>query len=210
MIEVLSDQNEKNIERAANYIKAGKVIGFATETVYGLGASIYNEKAIDEIYRLKNRTLTKALIVHLGKISDVLKVAIDIPDDFYILAKFFFPGPLSVILKKRNDIAKNISLNDTVAVRMPNFPTTLKMINLIGFPIVGTSANISNEKNPISAQDVLNSFNNKIDLILDGGECLLKLPSTIIDLTQIPYKILRYGKISKEEIEEVLQKKIFT
>ncbi len=201
----LTDQNFKSLVK---FLKNSKVIAFPTETVYGLGAHMLKEKAIEKIYALKKREKNKALMVHIGSIEDVKKVAIEIPKDFYVLAKFFFPGPLTIILKKRQDVSSLISSSSTIAVRMCDNFYTQKLINLLGCPIVGTSANISNEKNSISAKEVLDIFSNKISAIIDTGICKIKIPSTIISLVQKPYKILRVGSISKDQISKVLSKNV--
>ncbi|NGX29434.1 MAG: Threonylcarbamoyl-AMP synthase [Candidatus Anoxychlamydiales bacterium] len=198
----LTDQNFKNI---VDYLNESKVIAFPTETVYGLGAHMFKEEAIEKIYTLKKRDKNKALIVHLGSIEDVKRVAIKIPNDFYILANRFFPGPLTIILKKNPKISSLISSDLTIALRMPDNYYTQKLINLLGSPIVGTSANISNRKSPVNAKMVLDAFLNKIPAIIDTGECELKIPSTIISLVEKPYKILRIGSISKEQIDKTLK-----
>ena len=198
----LSEQNLKNI---VDYLNESQVIAFPTETVYGLGAHMFKEEAIKKIYALKKRDKNKALIIHLGAIEDVKKVAIEIPNDFYVLANRFFPGPLTIILKKNPEISSLISSDSTIALRMPDNLYTQKIINLLGSPIVGTSANISNHKSPVSAKIVLDAFLNKIPAVIDTGECELKIPSTIISLVDKPYKILRTGSISKDQIDKVLK-----
>ena len=198
----LTYQNLKNI---VDYLEDSQVVAFPTETVYGLGAHMFKEDAIKKIYALKKRDKNKALIVHLGSIEDVKRVAIEIPNDFYTLANRFFPGPLTIILKKNPEISSLISSDSTIALRMPDNLYTQKIINLLGSPIVGTSANISNQKSPVSAKMVLDAFINKIPAIVDTGECELKIPSTIISLVEKPYKILRTGSISKDQIDIALK-----
>jgi L-threonylcarbamoyladenylate synthase len=200
------DLTDENLKKVAELMLNSKVVAFPTETVYGLGAHVFKDEAVKQIFVLKRRPENKPLIVHIGKIQDVEKVAIDIPIEFYILAKSFFPGPLTVILKKNPLISSYVSFDDTIAVRMPSSIPTLKLINFVNDPIVGTSANISSFKNPINAQDVKNTFLNKIDAIIDDGECLIKVPSTIIDLVNYPFKILRQGFISEDQILKALKK----
>lgn len=195
-----------DLENISKALKDGEVIAFPTETVYGLGALISNEEALKKIYLLKERPERKALIVHISKIEDVKKVAKDIPKIFYLLASHFFPGPVSFILKKRNDLSPLVSSYDTVAVRMPAHGLTLKLIDFLKEPIVGTSANISNEKNPVTFKDVLSAFGGKIHAIIDGGICPIGIPSTIIDLTD-GMKILREGFITIDQINAVLNLK---
>ncbi|MFA6118895.1 MAG: L-threonylcarbamoyladenylate synthase [Parachlamydiales bacterium] len=196
---------DRNLQKAAKLILESKIVAFPTETVYGLGAHVFDEGAIEEIFTLKQRPKNKSLIVHLGKIEDVDKVAVDVPDEFYLLAENFFPGPLTIILKKNSRVPSNVSSDSTIAVRMPDNIYTLKLINFVKDPIVGSSANISSEKNPVCADDVIKTFNNKIDVIIDGGECPLKVPSTIIDLVQKPFKILRQGSITQDQIDQVIK-----
>ena len=200
------DLCEQNLKNIAGYLSESQVIAFPTETVYGLGAHMFKEEAIKKIYALKKRDKNKALIVHLGSIEDVKRVAIEIPNDFYTLASRFFPGPLTIILKKNPEISSLISSDSTIALRMPDNYYTQKLINLLGSPIVGTSANISNQKSPVSAKMVIDAFFNKISAIIDTGECSLKIPSTIISLVDKPYKILRTGSISKDQIDKALKK----
>jgi len=199
----LTDENLKNI---VALLEKSKVIAFPTETVYGLGAHMFKEEAIKKIFSLKKRNKNKPLIVHISKIEDVKKVANEIPGDFYKLAKKFFPGPLTIILKKKDNISSLISSDSTIAVRMPDNPFTLKLIECLKSPIIGTSANRSNEESSISANNVLSIFSNKIAAIIDTGISKIKIPSTIISLVERPYKILRYGSISKDEIDQVLKK----
>ncbi|NGX63996.1 MAG: Threonylcarbamoyl-AMP synthase [Candidatus Anoxychlamydiales bacterium] len=199
-----TDLTDETLKQIAVLLENQNVVAFPTETVYGLGAHVFKEEAIEKIYTLKNRDRKKSLIVHISKIEDVKKVARDIPDAFYILAQKFFPGPLTIILKKKDTIPSIVSESSTIAVRMPNNIYTLKLIELLKEPIVGTSANISNAKNPISAKDVLDTFMGKIDAIIDSGICPIKVPSTIISLVD-SYKILRQGSISKDQIDSVLK-----
>lgn len=195
-----------NFEKIKNLFKEGHVIGFPTETVYGIGALFSKEDAINKIYLLKKRDKDKPFILHLAKPSDVENFAEDIPEDFYLLAKYFMPGPLTVILKKKKTLNKKFLL-DTIAVRVPAHGLTLKILDLLKEPIVGTSANISFKKNSLSAEEVKDIFFGKISSIIDGGRCSLGIPSTIVSLTDAP-KILREGFVQKEQIENVLQKKV--
>jgi len=199
-----NELTDEALKKAAGLLKDSKVIAFPTETVYGIGAHVFKADAIEKIYTLKNRPKNKGLIVHLGKIEDVKKVAIDIPKEFYILAKAFFPGPLTIVLKKKSQVPSIASNDSTIAVRMPDCEYTIKLINFVGNPIVGTSANISNEASPKSADDVIKSFENRLAAIIDAGICAIKIPSTIISLLDSPFQIIREGSISKEQIAKVL------
>jgi len=199
------DLTDVNLKKVVKLLLDSKLIIFPTETVYGLGAHVFKKEAIEKIYALKKRPKEKGLIVHLGKIEDVVKVAKEIPDEFYLLAEKFFPGPLSIVLKKNQNVPSNISKDSTIAVRMPDCIITIKLINLLQDPIVGTSANLSNKKSPTLVKAVMNDFLNKAAVIIDGGESKIKIPSTIISLVEKPYKILRTGFISEKQIKDVLK-----
>ncbi|MBI5346536.1 MAG: threonylcarbamoyl-AMP synthase [Chlamydiae bacterium] len=195
------------LKEIASGVQKGEIVAFPTETVYGLGASIFEEEAVKKIFTLKNRASNKGLIVHISKISDVNIVAEEIPEEFYVLAKAFFPGPLTIVLKKKKNVSSIISPDNTIAIRMPNHTTTLKLIDFVKCPIVGTSANISNESSLIDAMEVKKLFQDKIFAIIDGGISLLKLPSTILSVQGKP-QILRQGSIGKDEIQQVLKMKV--
>ena len=185
-------------------LKVGGLIIFPTETVYGLGASIYSDAGITEIYRLKNRPQNKSLSVHIGLLDQVTEVAQNIPTLFYKLARKFMPGPLTVVLEKKAGVSPLISQDGTVAVRMPNHLLFSRLITLCGFPIVGTSANLSGDKPLWNAQDAQKLFPDF--LTLDGGNCRFKEASTVISLLDSKVSILREGALSSEEIFSFLQK----
>jgi len=200
--------SEENIDffNIKKIFEKGGIIGFPTETVYGIGSLISNDEAIEKIYKIKKRDRKKSFIIHLARIEDVNKVAEEIPNEFYTLAKYFMPGPLTVILKKKKSLNKKSFPLDTVAIRVPAHGITLKFLKYLKEPIVGSSANISNEKSAISAKEVLNIFNGKISSVVDGGICPIGIPSTIVSLIN-GIKIIREGFVKKEQIELVLEKK---
>ncbi len=189
-------------------LENGEVIAFPTETVYGLGALISQNKAIEDIYALKKRLESKALTVHAGSLESVNMVAKDIPEDFYLLARHFLPGPLTVILKKNEKISSLISPYETIGFRIPAHKTALSLLKMLKEPIVGTSANISSCKSPVCANEVLDTFNEKISCIIDGGRCKIGVASTVLSLVG-EISILREGSITKEQIEKVLNKTVY-
>ncbi len=199
---------ESHWKAIASSLQKGEAIGFPTDTVYGLGVDIENSDAHRHLYRLKQRPQNKAFIVHMGKIEHVHLFAQDIPQDFYLLAKHFFPGGLTLVLPKKKNVLPTISDMDTIACRMPDHPLFLALIEYLQKPIVGTSANLSGEKNPLCAKDVLQSFNEKIPYILDGGSCPLQVPSTVLSLVEGEPLVYREGAVSIEKIEAVLNKKV--
>lgn len=199
-----SDDFETAVSAAVTALKAGKIAAFPTETVYGLGASVADEKAVLKIYEAKGRPLEKPLSILISSADDMEKVAEDIPDEAFLLAKRFWPGPLTIILKKRKDISDSITAGkQTVGLRVPAHPTALEIVRRAG-PLACPSANLSDSREPKSASDVLKDLSGRIDLLVDGGETAIQKPSTIIDLTVSPPKILRVGGLDAAEIEKVI------
>ena len=209
MSQFLSNCTASALTDAAANLLAGSLVAFPTETVYGLGATISNDEAIKKIYSLKQRPLEKALTVHLALLDQVHLVAQDIPEEFFLLHQCFLPGPLTLVLKKKSSVSKFVSSYDTVAIRIPSHPAALKFLRILKEPIIGTSANISSEKDPISAKELSENFHNKIECIIDGGICDVGVPSTILNLVG-EIKILRKGSISKSQIEKVLNREILS
>ncbi|MBS1538280.1 MAG: threonylcarbamoyl-AMP synthase [Bacteroidetes bacterium] len=197
------------IARAAELLRAGEVVGFPTETVYGLGACVFNEGAVRKIYTAKGRPQDNPLIVHIAETHDVSRVARDIPDEFYRLAESFFPGALTIILRRHSDVPAIVSAGlDTIAVRMPAHDIALGIITATGEPLVAPSANRSGKPSPTSAQHVLDDLNGKIAAVVDGGKCSVGIESTIVNILGETPMIVRPGVITQEEIERVLGKNV--
>lgn len=193
------------LEKALKIINNDGVIAFPTDTVYGLCCSAFSEKGIDEIYRIKGRENSKALIVMIPQNYNLECLVESVSDDAKKLIKEFWPGALTIIFKSKNIIPKNATGGlETVGVRIPNCQKAIDLLNFINIPLCTTSANISGEKSPISADEVFSFFNEKIPLIIDGGICNDQIPSTICDLSKDKMNILRVGSISKEKIEKIL------
>lgn len=189
-------------------LKNGKVVGLPTETVYGLGAGIYFESAINEIYQLKKRPKSNPLIVHVSSIEMIRELTLEIPESIEILIKKFTPGPISFLLKKNPAKVPNYitSNSDYVVVRIPNHPIFFKLIEQFKMPIAAPSANPYQMISPTSALHVNKYFENKIK-IFDGGTCKNGIESTIISPLDGEVVILRKGAISKLQIEKVLNGK---
>jgi L-threonylcarbamoyladenylate synthase len=195
------------IDRASELLRSGEVVGIATETVYGLGACIFNETAIRKIYVAKGRPQDNPLIAHIASLEDVSLVARDIPDEFYRLAEVFFPGALTVILRRNLNIPAIVSAGlDTIAVRMPDHEIALRIIAASGQPLVAPSANRSGRPSPTTAQHVLDDLSGRIAAVVDGGQCSVGIESTIIDILDETPMIVRPGSITREEIEQILGK----
>lgn len=193
------------IEQASELIRAGQVVAFPTETVYGLGANALDPRAVEKIFKAKGRPGDNPLIVHVSKTRDVDRLISELPPKARVLMEAFWPGPLTIIFKKSPIVPDKVTAGlNTVAIRMPNHPVALKLIDCCGFPIAAPSANRSGHISPTTAQHVLEDMEGRIPLILDGGKCSVGLESTVLDLTaQIPV-ILRPGGVTLEMLQEVL------
>ncbi|MBS3905251.1 MAG: threonylcarbamoyl-AMP synthase [Simkania sp.] len=191
---------------AAEHLLQAELVAFPTETVYGLGAPIFNDKAISKIFTAKNRPADNPLIAHIANISDVERIAINIPQEFYQLASVFWPGSLSILLEAHSDVPLIARAGlPTIAVRMPAHPLALSLITLVGQPLVAPSANLSGKPSATSVEHVLEDFTGKIAAVVDGGDCQGGLESTVLSLQnrQQPV-VLRPGAITCKQIAEVL------
>ena len=198
----MMDKNYRNI------LSNGGLIIFPTETVYGIGCKFDDEVAINKIFKIKNRPASHPLILHIGSKSLLEKYAVDIPKDALTLAEKFWPGPLTLILKK-NKIVKSVVTGgqETVGIRMPNHPVTLNIINKLGSAIVGPSANYYSRLSTTRISDIPESLKDAVDLVVDGGHCEVGIESTIIDFsTNDTYSILREGNITLQQVESVIGK----
>jgi L-threonylcarbamoyladenylate synthase len=194
-----------DIHLAADCLKSNGVIGFPTETVYGLAANAFSEEAIKKVFEVKKRPTFNPLIVHIKSTSELDKVAIEIPEKAYRLAATFWPGPLTLILKKKSNISDLVTANqDTVAVRVPRHPLALELLNQLDFPLVAPSANPYTRISPTTAIHVDNYFASQIDMVLDGGTCTSGIESTIIGFDNDAVILYRLGALAKEEIEKVV------
>jgi L-threonylcarbamoyladenylate synthase len=193
------------IKKAADIIRNGRLVAFPTETVYGLGADSLNPVACAKIFQVKNRPLDDPLIVHIADKQDVFKVAKEIYKITLDLIDEFWPGPLTLVLKKSPDIPEIVTAGlDTVAVRMPANEIVLSLIKEAQTPIAAPSANRFGRPSPTTAQHVLDDLDGKIDLIIDAGKTDIGLESTILDLTQTSFCILRPGGVSIEKLRKII------
>jgi L-threonylcarbamoyladenylate synthase len=195
----------KIIERAAKIIKKGGLVAFPTETVYGLGANALNKKAVKKIFEVKKRPLDNPIIVHIADFKNLKKLAKRIPKEAEILAKKFWPGPLTFVLFKKKIVPNEVTGGqNTVAIRMPKNKIALELIKKSGVPIAAPSANLAGRPSPTEAKHVFEDFGEKIDLILDGGKTKIGVESTVLDLTKKSPEILRPGGASFEELKKNL------
>ena len=194
-----------DIDIAADIIKNGGLVAIPTETVYGLAANALDGKAVSKIFKAKGRPMDNPLIVHVSCIEEIDKLVSEIPPQAKKLANTFWPGPLTIILKRSNIIPAEVSAGlDTVAIRLPNNDVTRKLIKIAGVPLAAPSANTSGSPSPTSANHVLHDLDGKIDAILDAGNCRVGLESTVITLTSPVPTLLRPGGITVEELRNVL------
>ena len=203
--------SQKNLNSAANSILNGGVVAFPTETVYGLGALASNNEAINRVYEIKKRPKNNPLIVHIHSFKAIVSIVKYIPDYAYKLTEKFWPGPLTLVLpyKTSGKINARARANlDTVAIRIPNNPITLKLLKKINLPIIAPSANLSQHLSPTKATHVLKDLGSRLDplkdMILDGGECNLGIESTVVDVTSDVPIILRLGGINSSVISKTL------
>lgn len=196
---------EKDINVAVEILSRGGLVAIPTETVYGLAANALNPLAIRKIFKAKGRPMDNPLIVHISNFEEIDKLVSFVPDSAKKLADAFWPGPITLILPKSDIVPREVSANlPSVAIRMPSHAITRKLIKLCGFPLAAPSANLSGKPSPTCADHVLKDLDDKIDAILNGGQCSVGLESTVITFcTDVP-RILRPGVITKSDIEAVI------
>lgn len=191
------------IQAALEILQTGGIVAFPTDTVYGVGALAFDNAAIESIYTAKDRPGEKAIPVLIGDLSDLEKVANSIPDMALRFAARFWPGPLTCIVQKKQTLPPAVSATSTVAVRIPDHPDARALLRAAG-PMAVTSANISRQPSPSTAQEVYEQLNGRIPLILDGGKTPGGVPSTLVDCTGDEPVILREGPISLDELRSLL------
>lgn len=195
----------ENLLRAGKLIQAGGIVAFPTETVYGLGANAFNVEACKKIYIAKERPADKPLTLHVANFEMIEQIA-EISTAAEKLIKNFLPGPLTIILPKKNIVPDFVTCNSkSVGVRFPKNVVSQEFIKVVGAPIVASSANISGKNPPTTAQEVFENLNGRIEIILDGGKCDVGISSTIVDISAGELKILRQGIISTAQILAVLK-----
>lgn len=194
---------QKQVEEAISILKEGGIVAFPTDTVYGLGASISIPQAVERVYEVKERPKNMPLPLLLADKSQISEVAEPVPPIAWLLAERFWPGALTIVLFKSKSVPDIVTGGGkTVAIRIPAHPTPIALIQGVGTPIVGTSANLSGKPSALTAEEVHAQLDGKVDLIIDGGRCLGGKESTIVDLTGETPLILREGAISQEELSD--------
>lgn len=198
---------EKNMDEAAAILRDGGLVGIPTETVYGLGSNGLNEEAVAHIFEAKGRPQDNPLILHIPDASWLERYCKDIPLTAYKLADAYWPGPMTMILRRKDIVPDAVTAGlDTVGMRCPAHPLCRAIIDAAGVPVAAPSGNTSGRPSPTTAQHMLEDMDGKIDAIVDGGPCSVGVESTIIDLTETPARLLRPGGITLEQLEAVLGK----
>ncbi|RQD70752.1 MAG: threonylcarbamoyl-AMP synthase [Tindallia sp. MSAO_Bac2] len=193
--------SDEELEPFAEMLKSGKTVAFPTETVYGLGANALDSKAVRAIFQAKGRPSDNPLIVHVASRKDVESLVEEMTPLAQKLADTFWPGPLTIIQKKKSDVPETVTAGlDTVAVRMPSHPVALRLIALAGVPVAAPSANLSGKPSPTRGSHVIKDLNGRVDGIIDGGMAMVGLESTVVDATGEDPVILRPGGITREQI----------
>lgn len=202
---ILSAQSPASIRRAAETLKAGGLVAFPTDTVYGAAAHGFLPEALRRLYQAKQRPYTKPIALLVAEAGDLRRVARDVPDSVWLLAERFWPGALTIVVPRAEDLPAILTAGgDSVAVRMPDHPIALRVIEAAGAPLATTSANLSGSPDPITASDVLRDLGGRIDLVLDGGTCPGGVPSTVLDLTATPPVIRRAGPIDHNMLRQTI------
>jgi len=201
--------NLSALKKCAELIRQEKLVVFPTETVYGLGANALNDDAVKKIFIAKGRPSDNPLIVHISNEDMLNEIVVDIPNDAKKLMNQFWPGPLTIIMKKSELVPDSVTCGlDTVAVRMPFHPIAHTLIKEAGVPIAAPSANISGRPSTTNAEHVIDDLQDRVDAIIDGGDADIGLESTVIDVSGKKPILLRPGGITHEELEVCLGKKV--
>jgi len=196
---------EQQIREAAALLREGKLVAFPTETVYGLGANALDFVAVSRIFDAKGRPRTSPLIVHVSSIEMARELAAEWPETAQQLAERFWPGPLTLVVKKRPAIPDIVTAGlPTVGLRMPAHPVALALLREAGIPVAAPSANRFTQLSPTTAEHVRRGLGRRVAYVLDGGPCDVGIESTVLSVVQQPFVLLRPGGISRTQIEEVI------
>jgi L-threonylcarbamoyladenylate synthase len=209
ILKINSKKPEKEkIKIAASILRRGGLVAFPTDTVYGLAADATNSKAVKKIFEVKKRPLTNPLPILIAKKRDLKKYTGKISAEIKKITDKFWPGPLTIVLKKKKMISNAVTADlPCVGVRVPDNAVALALIQTLGRPLAATSANLSNRPSPKTATAVKRDLDNKIELILDGGKTKLGRESTVLDCTSSPPTVRRPGTITMATIEKILKNK---
>lgn len=209
VFDVSSKEGCRFIREAGLTLRRGGLVAFPTETVYGLGADALNVQAVNRIFEVKGRPLDNPLIIHISEPEQLNTLVTGVTGKVLLLAERFWPGPLTLVLSRRENVPSFVSAGlPTVAVRIPGHPVALALIKEAGTPVAAPSANISGKPSPTEAAHVIEDLAGKIDVVLDGGSCRVGVESTVLDLSGMEPAILRPGGVTREELEQCLERPV--
>jgi len=195
------------VGEAVAVLRRGGLVAFPTDTLYALGADLFKPEAVTRVLEVKKRSQDKPIPVFIGKMEDVNEVARDLPGAAWQLAERFWPGPLTLVLLAAPNIPEAVTAGTgTVGIRIPKSHLTLEILAALDHPITGTSANRSGGVDPVTVADVVRGLGNRCDLILDGGRAPGGIASTVLDCTELPFRIIREGAITAQVLGTVLSK----
>lgn len=203
---ILSVNQSSAISEAIKVLSKDGLIVFPTDTLYGLACSPHSEVALKKIYAAKHRNPTKAIPILIGRIEHLREIVTSIPDEAQSLIDAYWPGKLTLVLPKQKKLSRLLSATDTIAVRMPAHPFAQALLQSSS-PLAVTSANLSDHKNHAFPEEILSELGEDIGLFIDGGKLESTIPSTIVDCSVQPPKVLREGAISKEDIQALISQK---
>lgn len=204
-VNMTSGIKDEAIEKAAGIIRSGGLVAFPTETVYGLGANGFDPAAVAKIFKAKGRPQDNPLILHISSMSGLYELASEVPSDALKLANMFWPGPLTMVLKKKDVVPDAVTAGlGTVAIRMPANDIALRLISASKVPIAAPSANISGRPSPTSGEHVMNDLAGVIDMVIDGGQTRIGVESTVVDMSSDKPCLLRPGGLGLEDLKLVL------
>jgi L-threonylcarbamoyladenylate synthase len=205
MTQILPTTSGKALKLARHLLREGEIVAFPTDTVYGVGANAFERWAVRQIFAIKQRPADKALPVFIYQIDDLNQVARHVPNRAWLMLQELWPGALTVVLPKNPALPDDVTAGqNTVAVRIPDHPTCLELVTRVGRPLAVTSANLSGQPTPTTARGVAEQLGEALPLVLDGGPSPTPQPSTIIDLSVSPARLLRQGPLSLKRLKEFL------
>jgi L-threonylcarbamoyladenylate synthase len=192
---------QRDIEKAVSILKKGGVIGFPTDTVYGLGADAFNSTAVERIYEIKGRSKSNPFPLLIADVKQLTALAAPVSQLALFLANQFWPGGVTLVLSKKDTVPACLASGPTIAVRVPDHPTCLALLRHLAGPLIGTSANLSGQPAALTADEVRQQLGDRIDLIIDGGRCPGGKESTVLDITREPPVVLRQGIVPSHDID---------
>lgn len=196
---------QRAVAKAVELLESGGVVAFPTDTLYGLGADAFDLRAVSRVCSIKGRSQHMGMPLLLSKVDDVERVAVDVPGIARTLMERFWPGPLTLILNRSSEVPREVTGGrDSVAVRMPDHPVPLALVNGLGRPITGTSANPTGGPDPITAENVRRLLGSRVDYVVDGGPAIQGRGSTILDLSGARPRLVREGALTYESLADVI------